>query len=160
MISKISINCNYIWYKKKKKIDYFKLIKNNRDISYNATLKQTRSTFYRNANSKREICKRKTNQQNRELPTNWIKAMGQHANGQATQQQLLLKRAQWHNSNNDFPFFASIKDPKNEKPFVAALFATVCRASSVFFLRARCPLKLTTRLEISYSHIKKKKKKK
>ena len=51
------------------------------------------------------------------------------------------------------------KDPKNEKPFVAALFATVCRASSVFLLRARCPLKLTTRLEIFYSHIKKKERK-
>ena len=110
MISKISINCNYIWYIKK--IDYFKLIKSNHDISYNATLKQTRSSFYRNANSKREICKRNTNQQNRELPTNWIKTMGQHANGQKTQQQLLLKRAQWHNSNNDFPFFGPKKRSK------------------------------------------------
>lgn len=56
---------------KNKKIDYFifKLIKRNRDISFNATLKQTRSSIFRNANSKREICKRNTNQQNRELPT-------------------------------------------------------------------------------------------
>ena len=36
----------------------------------------------------------------------------------------------------------------------------MCRTPSVFFLRAWCPLKLTTRLEIFYSHIKKKKKKK
>ena len=63
-------------------------------------------------------------------------------------QKLLLKRAQWQSSNNDFPFFRSKQNPKNEKPFVAALFVTVCRASSVFFLRAQCSLKLKTRLEI------------
>ena len=37
------------------------------------------------------------------------------------------------------------KNPKNEKLFVAALFATVCRLSSVFFLRAQCLLKLIIR---------------
>lgn len=40
-------------------------------------------------------------------------------------------------------------DSKSEKSFVAALFSlTVCRASSLFLLRARCPLKLEAKLEI------------
>ena len=40
-----------------------------------------------------------------------------------------------------------LNDPEDEKSFVVTLFVAVCRASSassLFFLRAQCPLKLTS----------------
>ena len=59
----------------------------------------------------------------------------------------ILKRAQWQNSNNDFPFFGPRQDPKNEKSFVGALLVTVCRASSTSFFgrNARWNLNLGSR---------------
>ena len=90
--------------------------------------------------------------------------MGRHANGQTTQQQILhiTKRAQWQNSNNDFPFFGSKQEPKNEKPFVAApLRDSLSRPlrSSSFGRNARWNLNLGSRLTNRKSKKKKKKKK-
>lgn len=51
----------------------------------------------------------------------------------------ILKRAQ--NSNNDFPFFGLEKNSKNEKPFIAVLCVTVCRASSSSFFEFKLPAK-------------------
>ena len=51
----------------------------------------------------------------------------------------------------------SLNDPEDEKPFVATLFVAVCRASSassLFFLRAQCPLKLTSSSSLSNRKIK------
>ena len=45
-----------------------------------------------------------------------------------------------------------LNDPEDEKPFVVTLFVAVCRASSafsLFFLRAQCPLKLTSSSSLS-----------
>ena len=56
---------------------------------------------------------------------------------------LRKKRVQWQSSNNDFPFFGSKK-----WKIIRCLFVTVCRASSLFLLRTRCPLKLEAKLEI------------
>ena len=45
-----------------------------------------------------------------------------------------------------------LNDPEDEKPFVVTLFVAVCRASSAFsffFLRAQCPLKLTSSSSLS-----------
>ena len=72
----------------------------------------------------------------------------------------VLKRAQWQNSNNDFPFFGPTQDPKDEKSFVAALLVTVCRASSTSFFgrNARWNLNLGSRFAESKIQEKKKSK--
>lgn len=53
----------------------------------------------------------------------------------------ILKRVQWQSSNNDFPFFGLEKNSKNEKPFIAVLCVTVCRASSSSFFEFKLPAK-------------------
>lgn len=53
----------------------------------------------------------------------------------------ILKQAQWQSSNNDFPFFGLEKNSKNEKPFIAVLCVTVCRASSSSFFEFKLPAK-------------------
>lgn len=53
----------------------------------------------------------------------------------------ILKRVQWQSSNNDFSFFGLEKNSKNEKPFIAVLYVTVCRASSSFFFEFKLPAK-------------------
>lgn len=86
--------------------------------------------------------------------------MGQHANQPNDISTITTKRVQWQSSNNDFLFFGSRQDPKNEKSFVAALFVTICQASLVFLFRAQCPLKLKSKFlyRDSLSQIKEEKK--
>ena len=89
--------------------------------------------------------------------------MGRHANRPDNTQQLLriLKRAQWQNSNNDFPFFGPETDPKNENPFVAApLRDSLSRPlrSSSFGRNARWNLSLGSRFTDRKSKKKRKKK--
>ena len=96
------------------------------------------------------------------MPTGWT--MGQHANWprRYNMYYVLLKRAQWQSSNNDFPFFGPRQDPKDEKSFVAApLRDSLSRPlrSSSFGRDARWNLNLGSRFTNRKTKKKRKKKK-